>query len=488
MEISSKSIWYDNQEDQLIKSLNKSSMVSITDPKGIIIYVNNTFCKESGYNEQELLGQNHRMLKSGKQPDVLFKGLWKSISSKKVWTGEICNKRKDGSFYWHQATIIPFTDKDGNIEKYVAIRFDITKNKENIEHLKIAENKFKLFFDAAPNAYFISDTAGLIKNCNIAAQKLSGYPSKQLINKYIGDSILLTKTDRKFFINSLKIPSKTPQKYEFQITSKQGKKIIIEIVSHQVIIDGENVVLHIAHDITKLEAANTKLKEKTKELEMFLYRSSHDLKSPYTSLEGLVTLMKHETLEESTKELLDMFEQTLNTGKILIGNLETASEILNKSIEYKTIDFNKLINQVITSLKHLNGFKDISFNINIPKELKIYSNPEMLNSIMQSLLQNAIKYRRPNTKTHTPFIILNALKTKEGIKITIKDNGMGIKKEDTDKIFDLYYRSNHTVNGTGLGLYITKNAVEKLNGTISATSIINKETQFDILLPNLYSA
>jgi PAS domain S-box-containing protein len=488
VEISSKSIWYDNQEDQLIESLDKSSMVSITDPKGIIIYVNDAFCKESGYNEQELLGQNHRVLKSGKQPDGLFKGLWKTISSKRIWRGEICNKKKDGNFYWHNTSIIPFTDKEGNIEKYVAIRFDITKNKESIEQIKTAENKFKLFFDAAPNAYFISDMEGLIKNCNAAAVKLSGYTKKQLINKSISNSILLTKTDRETFINSLKIPSKTAQKNEFQITTKQGKKIIVEIDSHQVVIDDENVVLHIAHDITKLETTNNKLKNKTKELEMFLYRSSHDLKSPYTSLEGLVTLMKHETLEESTKELLNMFEQTLNTGKILIENLETASEILNKPVAFKSIDFNVLINNIITSLKPLNGFKEISFNINIPKELKIHSNPEMIYSILKSLLQNAIKYRRPNTKTHTPFIILNALKTKEGIKITIKDNGMGIKKEETDKIFDLYYRSNHTVDGTGLGLYITKNAVEKLSGTISATSIINKETQFDILLPNLYSA
>ena len=463
-------------------------MVSITDPKGVIIYVNAAFCKESGYNEQELLGQNHRILKSGKQPDGIFKGLWKTISSKRVWKGEMCNKRKDGTFYWHKATIIPFTDKDDKIEKYVAIRFDITKNKESIEQIKTAENKFKLFFDAAPNAYFISDMEGFIKNCNAAAVKLSGYTKKQLINKNISNSILLTKTDRETFINSLKIPSKKPQKYEFQITTKQGKKIIVEIISHQVVIDGENVVLHIAHDITKLETTNNKLKEKTKELEMFLYRSSHDLKSPYTSLEGLVTLMKHETLEESTKELLNMFEQTLSNAKKLIDNLETASEILNKPMEYKSIDFNELITQTIALLKPLNGIKNISFNINIPKELKIYSNPEMLYSILNTLLQNAIKYKRPKSKTHTPFIIINAFKTKEGIKITIKDNGMGIKKEETDKIFDLYYRSNHTVDGTGLGLYITKNAVEKLNGTISATSTINKETRFDILLPNLYSA
>lgn len=486
MEISSKPIWHDNQEHQLIESLNSSALVSITDTKGIIIYVNNAFCEMSGYDEQELLGQYHRILKSGKQPDSLFKSLWSTISSKKIWRGELCNKKKDGSFYWANMTIVPFLDKYGDIEKYVAIRFDITKNKENIEHLKIAENKFKLLFDSAPDAYFISDMDGLVKNCNIAAERMSGYTREELINKHIGDSVLLSITDRAFFVNSLKIPSNKPQQFEFQITSKQGKNIIIEIISRRAFIDGENVVLNIAHDITNQKANHNKLEEKTKELEMFLYRSSHDLRAPYTSLEGLVTLMMHETLNESTKELLEMFDQTLKTGKILVDNLATASEIINKSIENETIDFNKMVKQTITKLKHIDGFKNISFNINTPKELKFYSNSQMLSSILQTLLQNAIKYKRPHTKTHTPFIIINALKTKDGIKITIKDNGMGIKKDEVSKIFDLYYRSNHTVDGTGLGLYITKNAVEKLNGTISAKSVINKETQFDILLPNLY--
>jgi len=81
MLIPSKQIWNNNQEQQLIKSLDTSALVSITDPKGIIIYVNDTFCEISGYDEQELLGQNHRILNSNKQPAGLFKGMWAAISS-----------------------------------------------------------------------------------------------------------------------------------------------------------------------------------------------------------------------------------------------------------------------------------------------------------------------------------------------------------------------------------------------------------------------
>ncbi len=488
MEISSKSIWNDNQEEQLIKSLNKSSMVSITDPKGIIIYVNDTFCKESGYDEQELLGQSHRILKSEKQPDALFKGLWTTISSKRIWRGEICNKKKDGSFYWHKITIVPFTDNDGNIEKYVAIRFDITRNKENIEHLKIAEKKFKLIFDSAPDAYFISDMNGVVKNCNTAAEKLSGFTKKEIINGHISNTGLLSKTDRTFFNDSIKVPSKKPQKFEFQITSKQGKKIVVEIISHRAVIDGKNVVLSIAHDITERKTTFNELRKKTKDLELLLYRSGHDLRAPFTSLEGLIDLLKHEIKTESASELIEMVEKVLNDGKRLIDNLSASSLMLNNSSKKEQIDFNELVNQTLINLNHIDGFKKISININIPKEFKFISNRQLLRSILQNLLQNAVKYQRPFTTEHTPFIIINAFRYKDGIKISIKDNGNGIKKSELDKVFDLYYRSNTTVGGTGLGLYITKNAVEQLGGEISVTSILKKETQIDILLPNIYKA
>jgi PAS domain S-box-containing protein len=488
MEIASKSIWDDSQEGQCVNSLNNIALVSITDPDNIIIYVNQSFCDYTGYDEQELLGRNHCILKSDKQPDSMFKELWATISSKNIWKGELCNKRKDGSFHWSNTTIVPFIDKNGDIEKYVAIRFDITKDKENIENLKIVEKKFKLLFDSAPDAYFICDLEGVIINCNIAAEKLSGYTKEELINNKISDATLISEADKTLLANSIRVPSKKPHIFEFQTTTKDNKKIVAELISHHAVIEGKNVVLNIARDITKHKITTNNLQEKSKELEMFLYRSSHDLRAPFTSLEGLLNLIKQEDLSKSTIELVKMFEETLNNGKLLVDNLATSSETFNTTLKNERVDLNKIIKQTLIKLNHIEGFKNISFNINIAKEFIFYSNKEMLRSIFQILLQNAINYQRPSSKTHTPFIIINALKTKEGVKITIKDNGKGIKKNEVDKIFDLYYRSNNTVDGTGLGLYITKNAVEKLNGSISATSIINKETQFDILLPNLFEA
>jgi len=480
----STNIWHNNQEEQLIKALNNSSLLSITDPKGTIIYVNDLFCKISGYKKNELVGNNHRMLKSGKQPDIIFKELWATISSNKIWKGQLCNKKKNGGYYWVDATIIPFLDTHGKIEKYVALRNDITKSKKIVENLNILKNKFNLIINSAPYAYFITDLKGNILICNKAAEKLSGYNYKELLSKKIYDSIKLTRIDRLFLIKTLKIPSKKPYNFEFQITTKQGKKIDVKLISHQAFIEGENIILNIAHDITKRNLTIKKLNQKTKDLELLLYRLGHDIKTPFTSFEGLLNLIKQKDHDENTLELLAMFEKVLKDGKKLIQNISDSSKMTNKPIKKEKVDLNELVHQTIASLNHFKGFKTVSFNVNIPKYFIIYSNHQLLKSVIQNLIQNAINNQRPLTKSHTPFVIINAFKEKEGIKISIKDNGFGINKNEIDKVFNLYYRGNQKNHESGLGLYITKNTVDQLNGTITLKSKLKRETQFDILLPN----
>jgi len=119
-----------NEIRALIDALSVSALVSITDNKGDIIFVNSKFIEVSKYSEEELLGQNHRILKSGKQPQKMFDDLWTTISSGKIWTGDIINKAKDGSYYWVDTSIAPVIGEDGNVDKYIAVRYLINDKKE----------------------------------------------------------------------------------------------------------------------------------------------------------------------------------------------------------------------------------------------------------------------------------------------------------------------------------------------------------------------
>lgn len=113
----------------MLLALNETSLVSVANVKGDIVYANQKFVEVSGYRLEELLGQNHRILKSGKQPDELFVNLWQTISSGKLWRGEIMNRAKDGSYYWVDTSIVPILNEEGAPERYIAVRVLISDKK-----------------------------------------------------------------------------------------------------------------------------------------------------------------------------------------------------------------------------------------------------------------------------------------------------------------------------------------------------------------------
>jgi PAS domain S-box-containing protein len=132
------------RELELVRyALDKSAIVAITDRAGRIVHVNDKFCEISKFPREELLGQNHRLINSGYHGKEFFETMWKTISSGKIWEGELRNRAKDGSLYWVNTTIVPFADAQGRPYQYVSIRYEITQRKAAEEQLRVYADRLE---------------------------------------------------------------------------------------------------------------------------------------------------------------------------------------------------------------------------------------------------------------------------------------------------------------------------------------------------------
>ncbi len=160
-------------------ALDESSIVSITDVDGRITYVNDTFCQISGYPREDLLRLNQHFLAADFYPEAFFEELWAIIRQGKVWRGELKQCRKDGGFYWVNATIVPFVDQNGKPYQYVAVQTDITERK----HVETQRDELSSALEQTADSVIITDRLGVIKYVNRAFGETTGYSADEVIGK-----------------------------------------------------------------------------------------------------------------------------------------------------------------------------------------------------------------------------------------------------------------------------------------------------------------
>ncbi|UPT71688.1 MAG: HAMP domain-containing histidine kinase [Flavobacterium sp. JAD_PAG50586_2] len=230
----------------------------------------------------------------------------------------------------------------------------------------------------------------------------------------------------------------------------------------------------------EIETKNNDLTLANKELDRFVYSASHDLRSPISSLKGLVDILKTEQDPEEVKSYLDMMQSVLDKQDQFIKDIIDYSRNKRTKDVIKKVSLVQIVNDAISQLQHIQEVKKIS----ITKKLlidKTFSDNLRLKIIISNLLSNAIKYA--DFEKDKPFISIKTYPSDNAFIIEIEDNGIGISKQYLNRIFDMFFVTNKN-KGTGLGLYIVKESVENMNGTITVESKIHMGSKFIVSIPH----
>ncbi len=464
-------------------ALDQSSIVVITDPNGTIQYVNDNFCKISKFSREELIGQNSRILNSGYHSKEFFGDLWKTISAGKVWTNEVRNKAKDGTYFWLDTTIIPFLDEKGKIYQYIAIRNDVSKRKK-------AEEEFQLLIKTTTYGFWIVDVSdGKMLEVNETYCRMIGFSREELLQMKIQD-VEAIESPEEIKLRIANILNQGFDKFESRHKTKSGKLIDVEIIITFSSIE-KNKFYVFLQNITdrkqgemEREKLIKELSNKYNELMQFNYIVSHNLRAPVANLLGLSNLitMPNRTEHDKLKIIKHIQDSATRMDDLIkdLNEILSARSLIN--IRKEKVYIQSLIASISNTLEKQIKISKSSITIHIPEEAsEIYTIKSYLESILYNLINNAIKYKSADRK---PQIIISTKKEHTNFIITVSDNGMGIDLEKQGKsIFGLYKRFYLEVEGKGLGLYMTKTQVEALGGTISIESEVNKGTVFTITLP-----
>ncbi len=281
-------------------------------------------------------------------------------------------------------------------------------------------------------------------------------------------------------ITSIILSSTVFERHEAQLTiQKFNETLETKIDERTKALNDEIIFRKKAED--KLKVTNRQLRKANVELDNFVYKVSHDLRAPIASVLGLVNLAKKENKFDTLKSYFDMVGRSAVQQDSFIKDILDLSRNSRLLVDRKKINWQELINDTFEHLKFSVKDKAIDRKVNIIGRGSFYSDQRRIKVIFNNLISNAIRY----SNGKDPVVEIDVKINKTNANITISDNGVGIEKKHQKKVFEMFYRATDANAGSGLGLYIVKESIDKLNGNIDMMSDPGIGTKFLISLPNL---
>ncbi len=483
--------------------------ILITDARQCIEYVNQKQLSLSGYSRQELVGQSPRIFKSNTMPAETYQILRETLSARMTWTGELCNRKKNGTLFWESGIITPIKDKNGNVTNYLAIKEDITERKNSELELKKSFSQLQATLESTADGILVVDTDGKIVNFNpqfvelwrLSAKDLKNWDEARLIEEFLSKV-----SDPETVLERIKELHADRTQDSFEVITLTDRRVI-ERYSHAHQADGVPAGrVWSFRDITQQERAHRALQESNEQLEAassranemalkaemaniakshFLANMSHEIRTPMNGVIGMTTLLLQTDLTAEQQQYAHLLKNSGESLLALINDILDFSKIEAQKLTLEKLDFN--LRETMEDATELLAFKTAEKNL----QLACFIAPEVpellrgdalrLRQIFINLAGNAIKFTAEGSVVLRAALIAEDEKSAT-LKFTVKDSGIGIPKDRQSALFHSFTQvdgsTTRKFGGTGLGLAISKHLTEMMGGQIGLESEVGAGTEF----------
>ncbi len=484
-------------------ALDQHAIVSIADRSGRITYANRKFSEVSQYGNEELLGQDHRLLNSGYHPREFWVEMWRMIRHGETWHGEVRNRCKDGSYYWVDSTVVPFMDSEGKAQRYVSIRTDITARKKLEDILQEQRNFYERISETLGEGLYVQDAAGYCTFMNSEAERLLGWSRSEFVGKPVHDTIHTVTAAGDSLprsecpINRMTMTGKRAVIEDQVFVRRDGSIFPVSVVSQGIFRNGEYQGAVVAfQDITErkqteieMKAAKEAAEEASRTKSDFLANMSHEIRTPMNGIIGMTRLALDTELNTEQREYLELVKTSADALLHIVNDILDFSKIEAGKMELELTEFNlpDLLSQTTRSIALRAHQKGLELLLDIDPKIPevMIGDPGRLRQVVINLLGNAIKFTE-----HGEIVVKAVLSPHQNkadkitLYLSVRDTGIGIPSEKFQTIFESFSQADSSTTrkygGTGLGLTITTRLVELMGGCIWVESEVGQGSTFFI--------
>jgi len=337
---------------------------------------------------------------------------------------------------------------------------------------------------AMPDLLFRFNKQGDFLQYYVTQNKSLAVPADQIVGKNLKDffEAKIVSDALRCIEETLRTGEQTSFEYQLPLNGEMRY-----YMARMVVAENQEAICFV-RDVTDrylLQKKNEELEKINHELDSFVYSASHDLRAPLSSILGLTELALRSGKAEDMKSCLTMIKERVQVQDHVIHDIIAYARNLRTEVIRERFNLKLLVFEIIDTLLFNDGASKIDFQVLISDDFEIDADKGRLQTVLSNLLSNAVKYHDRRKKNQFVKVIIES---NSKLLIHVEDNGQGISEDQCDKIFKMFYRGSEQSKGSGLGLFIAKDTVEKLGGTIEFVSEDGKGSRFTISIPLLHQS